>query len=484
MNAVQLERLLHGLRQLDGEKEWVEFKENNESPDMIGETISALSNSARLRREPYAYMVWGIEDGSHQIVGTSFRPSVAKKGNEELEHWLVRMLTPSLDLQFYEVDESGSHVVILEIPAALHTPVQFAGAEYIRVGSLKKPLKSYPEKERELWQILNVSRFEQGIATAGVDADEVLRLLDYPKYFELIDHPLPSNKDGILSRLLSDGLIVSGLQGWSVTNLGAILFAKNLNDFGSLSRKGLRVIQYSGRNRISTLREAPGNKGYAVGFEGAIGYINALLPESEQIGQALRRGVRTYPELAIRELVANALIHQDFTLTGTGPMVEVFDDRIEITNPGRPLVDTLRMMDEPPRSRNESLAALMRRMNICEERGSGIDKVVSEVEAYQLPAPSFNLKEQAMVVVLYAHRALKDMSKDDRTRACYQHACLRYVSNDVLTNPSLRTRFEISEGNSAQASRIIAETVEAGLVKPANPDNKSRKLMQYHPFWA
>lgn len=165
-------------------------------------------------------------------------------------------------------------------------------------------------------------------------------------------------------------------------------------------------------------------------------------------------------------------------------MVEVFDDRIEITNPRRPLVDTLRMMDEPPRSRNESLAALMRRMNICEERGSGIDKVVSEVEAYQLPAPSFNLKEQAMVVVLYAHRALKDMSKDDRTRACYQHACLRYVSNDVLTNPSLRTRFEISEGNSAQASRIIAETVEAGLVKPANPDNKSRKLMQYHPFWA
>lgn len=165
-------------------------------------------------------------------------------------------------------------------------------------------------------------------------------------------------------------------------------------------------------------------------------------------------------------------------------MVEVFEDRIEITNPGRPLVDTLRMMDEPPRSRNESLAALMRRMNICEERGSGIDKVVSEVETYPLPAPSFLLKEQAMVVLLYAHRALKDMSKDDRTRACYQHACLRYVSNDVLTNPSLRARFEISEGNSAQASRIIAETVEAGLVKPANPDNKSRKLMQYHPFWA
>jgi ATP-dependent DNA helicase RecG len=182
--------------------------------------------------------------------------------------------------------------------------------------------------------------------------------------------------------------------------------------------------------------------------------------------------------------VANALIHQDFTLTGTGPMVELFDDRIEVTNPGRPLVDTLRMMDEPPRSRNESLAALMRRMNVCEERGSGIDKVVLQVELFQLPAPSFVLKEQAMVVTLYAHLALKEMSKDDRVRACYQHACLKFVSNDVLTNTSLRERFEISEGNAAQASRIIAETVEAGLIKSANPDNKSRKLMRYLPFWA
>ena len=68
--------------------------------------------------------------------------------------------------------------------------------------------------------------------------------------------------------------------------------------------------------------------------------------------------------------------------------------------------------------------------------------------------------------------------------ACYQHACLKYVSNEVLTNGSLRQRFEISEGNSAQASRIIAETVDAGLIKQSNPDNKSRKLMQYQPFWA
>lgn len=483
MNPIQLERLLNGLRSLPGEREWVEFKENNESPEMIGETAAALSNSARLRGEPYGYMVWGVRDGSHEIVGTAFQPAEARKGNEELEHWLVRQLTPRLDLRFYELERAQGRVVILEIPAALHTPVQFSGTEFIRIGSLKKPLKGYPEKERELWQVLNASRFEQGVAKAGIDADEVLRLLEYPKYFELTEQPLSSNKQGILARMASDGLIVDSLHGWSVTNLGAILFAKNLSEFGALGRKGLRVIRYAGRNRVKTLHEAPGNKGYAVGFEAAIEYIHSL-SASEDIGQALRRQVHAYPKLAIRELVANALIHQDFTLTGTGPMVELFEDRIEISNPGRPLVDTLRMMDEPPRSRNESLAALMRRMNMCEERGSGIDKVVFEVELHQLPAPSFVLKDQSMVVTLYAHRELKDMSKDERMRACYQHACLKYVSNDVLTNPSLRERFNIAEKNAAQATRIINDTIEAGLIKPADPENKSRKLMKYLPFWA
>ncbi|MFY9809890.1 ATP-binding protein [Aquabacterium sp.] len=484
MTLAHLDRLLTNLCRLKGEQEWVEFKENNEAPEMIGETISALANGACLRHQPFAYFVWGVNDDTHDVVGTSFNPAGSKKGGELLEHWLVRMLTPRLDLRFHTFEHNGKPVVILEIPATLHTPVQWSGTEYIRVGSLNKPLKAYPEKERELWQILRAISFEQGMAKVELDADEVLHLLDYPSYFEMTGQPLPSDKQGILAKLVADKLVTDGVQGWGVSNLGAILFARNLDDFGPLGRKALRIIKYSGKNKVAGGREWPDRKGYAVGFEAAMAYINTLLPLSEEIGQALRRVVRSYPELAIRELVANALIHQDFTIPGTGPTVELFDDRIEITNAGQPLVDTLRMMDEPPRSRNETLAALMRRMNICEERGSGIDKVVHNVELYQLPAPSFVLKQQGMVVTLYSRMALKDMSKDDRIRACYQHACLKYVSNEALTNTSLRQRFDISEGNSAQASRLIAEAVEAGLIKPADADNKSRKLSKYLPFWA
>ncbi len=226
-----------------------------------------------------------------------------------------------------------------------------------------------------------------------------------------------------------------------------------------------------------------GAKGYASGFEGLVGYVNGLLPSNEVIGQALRRIVPMFPELAIRELVANALIHQDFFVTGAGPMIEIFNDRIEITNPGEPLVDTQRFVDTPPKSRNETLASLMRRFRICEERGSGIDKVIAQIERFQLPAPLFEVPPGFTRVVLFAHRALKNMDKADRIRACYLHACLKRVTRDYLTNASLRERFGVEERNKATVSRYIREAVEAGMIRPFDED-AARKLMKYVPYWA
>ncbi|MBN1928765.1 MAG: transcriptional regulator [Chlorobiaceae bacterium] len=207
------------------------------------------------------------------------------------------------------------------------------------------------------------------------------------------------------------------------------------------------------------------------------------MPSNEVIGQALRKTLPMFPELAIRELVANALIHQDFHLTGTGPMVELFASRMEITNPGLPLVQTDRFLDSPPKSRNEALAAFMRRIGVCEERGSGVDKVVFQTELYQLPAPLFETTDEHTRAVLFAHRDFRDMDKVDRIRACYLHACLRYVQRDYLTNASLRDRFGIEEKNKATASRYIREALEEGVIRPVNED-AARKMMKYVPFWA
>lgn len=483
-NVTYLQGLVTELRKLPAETGWVEFKENNANPEEIGEYLSALSNSAALTGKAHAYLVWGILDKTHEVVGTTLKLSEAKKGAENLENWLLRLLSPRLHFHWYEFEYDGKPVVLLEIPRATGKPTLFSGVEYIRVGSYCQKLKDYPDIERELWRIFDTTPFEDLRAMERVDSAQVLALLDYPSYFDLLSRPLPTDRAKILEALADDGLIVANDAGtWGITNLGAILFAKKLDEFKGLSRKAVRVIVYKDRGRQVTIREEDGQKGYASGFQGLIKFVNALLPKNEVIGAALRKDVAMYPELAIRELIANALIHQDFSITGSGPMIEIFSDRMEIGNPGQPLVLTERFLDASPRSRNEALASLMRRAGVCEERGSGVDKVVFQTEFYQLPAPIFETVEGTTRAVLFAHKPLNEMDRDDRVRACYLHACLRHVERNSMTNSSLRERFGIEKRNSATASRIIREAIEDGKVKPYDPD-QSKKHAKYLPFWA
>jgi len=206
--------------------------------------------------------------------------------------------------------------------------------------------------------------------------------------------------------------------------------------------------------------------------------VNDKLPSNEEIGRVFRKEVRMYPELAIRELIANAIIHQDFSIKGTSPMIEIYENRIEISNPGKPLIDIKRFIDHTPESRNEMLAGLMRRMNFCEERGSGIDKVIHEIEFFQLPAPDFLSGDNYTRVILFSPKSLRQMSKPDKIRACYQHSCLKYVSGEYMTNQSLRERLNIDKKNYPIVSRIIKESIESGVI--TEYDNSR----MYIPFWA
>lgn len=212
-------------------------------------------------------------------------------------------------------------------------------------------------------------------------------------------------------------------------------------------------------------------------------FIYGLVPSNEIIEQALRREVKMFPEIAVRELVANALIHQDFTQTGTSVMIEIYDDRMEISNPGKPSISPDRFIDEY-QSRNERLADLMRRLGICEEKGSGVDKVVQAAEVYQLPAPDFRVGERRTSALLFAHMDIEQMDRNDRIRACYQHCCLRYVMNEKMTNQSLRERFKLSEDKTATVSQIIAATLDAEKIKLADPAQTSTRYRSYVPFWA
>lgn len=484
MDQLELEILVKDLQALPKECEWVEFKVNNSNLEAIGEYISALSNSACLNNQNEAYLVFGIEDQTHTVVGTGFHPRNAKKGNQELENWLATQLNPRIDFSIHEFEYQEAHIALFRINSTINTPVHFRNEAYVRVGSYKKNIKDHPEKARAIWSKSQSTNFEKGYAKNRLTSEKVLELIDFQNYYKISGNRLPETRDAVLDKLEQEKIIEKKRSTYSITNLGALLFARDLTAFDSISRKAMRVIIYDGNNRIKTLREQVGKKGYAVGFEGLINYITDQLPANEEIGKVFREEVTLYPPIAIRELVANSIIHQDLSRGGSSPMVEIFDNRIEITNPGKPLIDTLRFIDHSPESRNELFASTMRRMKICEERGSGIDKVISACEQFQLPAPDFVVGDNFTRVTLYSPRELTKMDKKEKARACYQHCVLRFVSGELMTNESLRDRFQIDAKNYPMASRIIKETMDQELIKDYDPESKSRKFAKYIPFWA
>lgn len=483
-NADELVALVDRLSALVGENEWLEFKVGNDDPDELGQYISCLSNSAALVGQDTAFMLWGIRDSDRAVVGTAARPGQAKRGNEDLRAWLLRFLDPHVDFSFHTVDVRGKTVVIMRVDAASKLPVKFKHVEYMRIGSYKKPLSKHPDHQRRLWKILDAYSFEGGTAAADLSVEQVVQLLDYPSFFTLHQLPLPESRSSVIEALAAAQLIRHNVENqWQITNAGALLYAMNLGDFPRLARKAARVVHYVGTSRIKTKREQVGQRGYAAGFKGLIGYIADQLPNSEVIQDGLRMDELLFPGLVVRELVANALIHQDLTITGTGPMIEIFDDRMEVTNPGVPLVNPLRFIDLPPRSRNEALGAAMRQIGVVEERGSGWDKIAWEIEFHQLPPARVEVHDDQTRVTIFAPRSLGLMDKPERILAVYQHACLRWVSNQPTNNTSIRKRFGISDRNKAQASRIIKEAVDDGKVVPYDAAAGPR-VLRYVPFWA
>lgn len=453
------------------EDEPLEFKEavNNFHFEELVDYCVALANEGGGR------MLLGITDRMpRRVMGTkAFEvPERTVAGIYERLH---------LKVTFDEVAHPAGRVLVFHVPSRpVGQPVHYKGRYLMRAGEELVPMT--PD---QLKKIMAEGEPDWALkpAMTECDGEKVVQVLDTQSYFDLLHLPYPATREAVLERFASDRLIERSGGGWSITNLGALLFAKKLESFDRLARKAPRVIVYEGTNKLKTKLDKPGSKGYAVGFQGLVEFINGLVPSNEVIEQALRREVKMFPEIAVRELVANALIHQDFNESGTSVMVEIYDDRMEISNPGKPFISPDRFIDEY-QSRNERLADLMRRLGICEEKGSGVDKVIQAAEAFQLPAPDFRVGEKRTSAVLFGHQDIDEMDRNDRIRACYQHCCLRYVMNEKMTNQSLRERFKLPVRKVATVSQIIAATVDAGKIKVADPSQTSTRYRNYVPFWA
>ena len=402
--SASLEPPRHELNELDWKSALSSDKKR------LTEHLSALANYPG-----GGFFAYGVDDSGKPVGATDIEETInqlANLGRDALE--------PQIALDHSIETFQGVRVLFVHVTESTVKPVHLRGKDlahsFIRSGGTTRVASR--QEIGHMMMNSRTPRWEELRASTLLDDEGVLASLDIDPILEMLERPIPSDSDVRLA-WLSDERFIDRAQGGSyVTNLGAMAAARDLNLFKDLARKVVRVIVYEGTNEARTKREAEGKRGYAVTFQRLLKYVSSLLPQSEVVEQALRVTKRVYPEIALRELIANALIHQDFSISGTGPLIEIFVNRIEISNPGGLLPSKRldRLIGTQPESRNEDLARAFRRYKICEERGSGLLKAGLEVEIYGLPPMKFETGQNFFKVTLFAPRTFAEMSPESVSR--------------------------------------------------------------------
>jgi len=256
-------------------------------------------------------------------------------------------------------------------------------------------------------QASDVPCFELQSARSGLSSDDVLELLDYKKLYELIDKRIPKDENIILELMMEYGFVAKASDGFSITNVGAILLANKLSDFDNLKTRQVVIRKYDGpNNRVLSVEK--------------------------------------------RSLSGN---------------------------------DVQRLIDLPPKSRNEKLAESLFLFDICERRGSGYDRAVEAIEKMKLPPYKTESGMDFTRVTMFPWKKITEMNKVERVQACYQHVCLMFEDGKPVNNGSIRERFGLDKNKAAIASHIISDTMDAGLIKVECPDSDSRRYATYIPYY-
>jgi predicted HTH transcriptional regulator len=446
--------------------------------DRLAQHLCAFAN-----QENGGFLVYGVNNDASMF-------SVTKEQADEIVKTLgniaLHNLSQSIQIQHDTIEYEGNALLFIYIPEQPEKPV------YLRGKTI------YDSYHRSAGQSVKMSKvavkfmisasygisFESQIAMPDLSVEKVLELLDYRRFYERLDKNVPKSTDTIISMFADYDFVLQNGNALSITNLGAILLANDIRNFSHLKGKTVRILRYAGTNNQVLEKEYTFVNGYAARFEDMVDYIMSNLPQQEIIKGALRENKPEYPRKTIREFLANMCVHQDFSISGSQVIVEIFVDRVVMTNPGAPLNDVNRFIDLPPRSRNEDMAQSLLLLKVCERRGSGVDRAIEALEKALMPPPKFAKGDFFTRVFIYGAQKLSAMGKQDKIRACYQHCCLLHEDNKEMTNQSLRERFEIGKKNYPVASRIINDTLAAGLIKIADPENVSRKLTSYIPYYA
>lgn len=362
------------------EREWFEFKENWFESKGIGEYISSLSNAAALFGEKYGYLVWGVNDETHKIVGTTFDYTVDVK-NEPLQHFLARQIFPDNNFSFNEIYIDGNRLVVLQVSAAQKVPTSFDGVRYLRIGSSKVNLAKFPDREANLFQVLNV-----GLPTVNNIVSE---------YQDL-------TFDKLFVYYASKGVVLNNTN--FKKNLGLLtddgkynLLAQLLSDDSHIP---IRFSVFSGTSKASTMYSVRefGNTCLLLSLDKVLEYGEILnVPQADERNRKVeRKEVPLFNAEAFREAIINAFVHNSW-ISGNAPMITVFSDRIEILSRGTlpPGQTTEGFFAGESVPVNQKLSDIFLQLHISERTGRGVPKIT---EIYGKETYAF--RENSIVVVI------------------------------------------------------------------------------------
>jgi len=400
--------LIDRLRALPTETEWFEFKRNRYEPQQLGEYLSALANAACLSGQPRGYLVFGIDNVTHAVVGTDFDPYATKaKGNQDLLPWLAAGLRPNTGFEPHVVAHPGARVVLFEIGPANGEPVEFYGTPYIRVGTSKTELGKHPEKARALWT--RGSDWSAEVCAAASLADLDPEAVAKAREQFVVKHPgqaatVTGWDDATFlnkARVLKQG---------AVTNTALLLLGRP--ESATLMSPAVAKISWilKGSDNRELDYEHFGPPFLLVG-DRLLKRIRNLIVRALPSGTLFPQEIAQYDPWVIREALHNAIAHQDYRRHGRIVVVE-FPDRVLVTNVGDFLpgdVETVIRQDAPQALyRNPFLADAMVELNLIDTQGGGIKRMFETQRRRWFPLPDYDLSTPGQVSVNLSGRILDE----------------------------------------------------------------------------
>ena len=408
MTQEYLIALVDQLRSYPAETEWLEFKRNHVAPEEIGEYISALANAACIGNQLRAYLVFGIDNETHKVLGTTFDPYTAKaKGNQDLLPWISSLLQPNPGIEVLMADHPDGRVVMLELGSARDRPVLFSGRGYVRVGSSKTDIAKHPEKERTIW-LRGSDWSAEACDKAGIeDLDPDAIALAREQF--CIKHPSQSVEldawDDLTflnkARLLKRG---------AVTNTAILLLGRpESSTLLSPAVSKLSWILKDAENRELDY-EHFGTPFLPLG-DRLLGRIRNLMVRALPSGTLFPLELTQYDPWVLREALHNAIAHQDYRRHARIVVVE-FPDRVMLTNAGEFLpgsVETVIEQDAPQLLyRNPFLTDAMVELNMIDTQGGGIKRMFETQRRRSFPLPDYHLETSTQVDVVISGRILDE----------------------------------------------------------------------------